>query len=288
MIARKSAPPGEEKKRRTERILLRVPIEVNGTGADGKPFTEKTYTLVVNRHGARVRLKRAVRPNDQVTITNPRTKMACPFRIVAKATDLLSEGPEWGVECLEPDVNFWGINFPGKTSSSVAEELIDALLECSKCRSRELAQLALADYRTLVSQSALSRQCEKCGAATDWVFAFVEAEAEEAVPNQPTQTTSAPESETGAERRRAKRVTVKLPVRIRLADQREEVARTENLSTTGVCFASTLAMNEGERIRLTVGYSPGSNEAEITARVVWRRRIDGTNRALYGVRLEQV
>src|SRR3989442_4420503 len=113
MIARKSAPPGEEKKRRTERILLRVPIEVNGTGADGKPFTEKTYTLVVNRHGARVRLKRAVRPNDQVTITNPRPKMACPFRIVAKATDLLSHGPEWGREGLVPRANFGGSNLPG-------------------------------------------------------------------------------------------------------------------------------------------------------------------------------
>jgi PilZ domain-containing protein len=280
---------GEESQRRSERVLLRLPIEVKGIGANGRPFTENTHTLVVNRNGARIHLRHTPRPNDQLTITNKRTETSCPFRVVRQAPDTLGEGPEWGVECLDPNLNFWGINFPTKTLAPADQEAIDALLECSVCRFRELAQLTLDSYRTLITHSALARECGKCGSRTTWVFSFVEAEPEEAVAQDPAPApTTAPETAaTGIERRRAKRVTVKMPIRIRLEDRREEVARTENLSTTGVCFASTLAMKEGESIRLTVGYDPGKNEKEILARVVWRKRIEGTHRALYGVHLEE-
>jgi hypothetical protein len=45
-------------------------------------------------------------------------------------------------------------------------------------------------------------------------------------------------------------------------------------------------MRIGDRVRLTVGYSPGANEKEVSARVVWKRRVEGEGRALYGVELE--
>lgn len=282
------APKGQELKRRTERVLLRIPIEVKGKGADGRPFSEKTFTLVLNRNGARISLQHGLRKGDQVSITNLQTKVSCPFRVVERTTDMIGEGPpEWGVECLEPEVDFWGINFPKKAPGLRPDELIDALLECSKCQARELAQLKLEEYRTLISQSSITRNCAKCGIQTAWGFGFVEAGPEETIPSPPAPSAEASSSEELAERRRAKRVTVKLPVRLRLEDGREEIARTENLSKTGVCFASDLLMKEGEILRLTVGYAPGSNEAEISARVVWRRSIEGSGRALYGVRLEQ-
>jgi hypothetical protein len=288
-MADKRSSKGGERGRRSERVLLRIPIEVKGTGADGKPFTEKTFTLVVNGDGARISLKAKLRRDDRLTITNLQTKISCPFRVVERTSDLLGEGPpEWGVECLEPEVNFWGIAFPKKAAGPVKQEWIDALLECSRCQFRELAQLALEQYRALVSQSSLTRDCAKCGVETEWGFGFVEAGPEEAIPTQPAPSAEPPSSGEGAERRRAKRVTVKLPVRIRLEDGREEIARTENLSKTGVCFASDIVMREGDVVQLTVGYTPGGNEAAIPARVVWRRGIEGSNRALYGVHLEEM
>ena len=101
--------------------------------------------------------------------------------------------------------------------------------------------------------------------------------------------TGAPASEAEQEkdRRRAKRLTVKLPVRIRLQDGSEEVTKTENLSKTGVCFASGLSMRPGDRIFVTVGYAPGGSESEIAAVVRWRKELDEAGRALYGVHLEQ-
>jgi len=40
--------------RRSQRVLLRIPIQVKGLPEDGIPITEDTTTVEVNAHGARV------------------------------------------------------------------------------------------------------------------------------------------------------------------------------------------------------------------------------------------
>lgn len=283
-----ASPKTEERRRRTERVLLRIPIEVKGTDVDGQAFTEKTHTLVINRHGARIALKAPVRPEARVTIINRQSAMACPFRVVGRTGTSLGEGPEWGVECLEPGVNFWGISFPDKVAARLEQQQIDALVECAACSFRELAQLTPDEYRCVITQGAVQRGCPECGGVTEWRFGLAEAEPEEAVPTQPSARAATSPAAVGAERRRAKRLTVKLPVRIRLQDGSEEVARTENLSKTGVCFSSSLMIRPQDGILLTVGFTPGGTQEEVSARVVWRREIEGDGKALYGVRLEDV
>ena len=278
----------EERRRRSERVLLRIPIEVKGTDAAGKPFTEKTSTLVINRHGARIALKTPLEPEAHITIINRQSAMSCPFRVVGRTSKSLGEGPEWGVECLQPEENFWGISFPDKVAAPTAQEVIDALVECAACSSRELAQLTLEEYRTIITQGSLRRDCPGCGGMTEWRFSFAEAEPEEAIPAQPSAPAAASPAADGAERRRAKRLTIKLPVRIRLQDGSEEVARTENISKTGVCFSSGLMIRPQDRILLAVGYTPGLSAEEMPARLVWRREIEGGGKALYGVRLEDI
>ena len=77
-------------------------------------------------------------------------------------------------------------------------------------------------------------------------------------------------------------MTMRLPVRIRL----EEIGETENLSPSGLCFSSELAIRVGDRVWLTVGYAPGGNEKEVAAQVVWSKVLAGGKRALYGVQIE--
>jgi len=286
-MAQGVAPKRGEQKRRSERVLLSIPIEVRGTNAEGQPFAEKTHTLVINRHGARIALKTALQPEARVTIVNRQSAISCPFRVVGRTGKSLGGGPEWGVECLEPDVNFWGINFPEKAKAPSDQEVVDALVECAACRFRELAQLTLEEYRSIVSEGSVRRDCPECGEMTGWKFGFVEGDPEETVPVQPSTAAPVAPLPPGAERRRAKRLTIKLPVRIRLRDGSEEVARTENLSKTGVCFISSLMISPQDRLFLTVGYTPGSSEDEIAGRLVWRKEIGEGGKALYGVRLDE-
>jgi PilZ domain len=279
----------QAQRRHSERVLLRIPIEVKGKDGEGKVFKEVTSTLVINRDGARITLKQSVRPDDRITITNLLNRTSCPFRVVGQGGKSLGEGPEWGVECLEANLGFWGIEFPDTIGrrglKPQAQEIVDALIECSICHFRELAQLRMVQFRMLSERSSLTRNCIQCTAATEWRFSSVDGDGAKAA-SVPGPDREKPSSG-GADRRRAKRMMVKLPVRIRLINGREEVTRTENLSKTGVCFISESAMTVGQALNLTVGYEPGKNESEIGAHVVWCQPLAGTSRTLYGVHLAE-
>src|SRR5205814_134796 len=219
-----------------------------------------------------------------VKVTNLQNSISCPFRVVARVAHSIWERPEWGIECLEPETNFWGVAFPEKvveqSPTPAISESVDALLECSLCGAREFAHLTLDNYRQLASSMQLERPCPQCARPTAWRFGFVEEGEEEGSSARPA------DAKPGAEHRRAKRLAIKLPVKIRLEDGSEELARTEDLSKTGVCFSSSRDLQNGARLHVAVGYSEGSAVPEIAARVVWRREFEAGKSTLYGVRLE--
>jgi PilZ domain len=286
-MAQKTTAKDQESGRRSERVLLRVPIEVKGKQEDGRGFKERTFTVVINRHGARISLKNTLQPGGQLTITNIQNQIACPFRMVNRQSSSLGDEPEWGVECLEPDVNIWGIFFPTKGGAPAGEEPIDALLECSVCQFRELAQLTQEQYRTLVSKMSISRTCTHCGTERDWTFSFAVSGGDEGAPAAEVEGGAPSEPEERQERRRVKRLTVKVPVLIRLGSGETSLSRTENLSKLGICFISEATLKEGDRFRISVPYTPGSHEIEVPARVIWQRPMEGINKPCFGVEIEQ-
>jgi FlaA1/EpsC-like NDP-sugar epimerase len=91
----------------------------------------------------------------------------------------------------------------------------------------------------------------------------------------------------GQDRRRVSRRTLSLPGRISLQDGREDPMQTENLSNLGVCFVCGQILREGESLKLSLGDPRKSIEAGVAGRVVWRRPLDGVDKALYGVCLEE-
>ena len=273
--------------RRSERVHLQIPIEVHGEKESGEPFSECTQSLIINRDGARISLRHSLIPRGNITITNLQTGVSCPFRVVGSMGRSLGEAPEWGVECLKPDVDFWGIRFPSAETAQAEAENVDVLLECTACYSRELAKLSLGDYRELSLQGTLQHYCPKCESETEWGFGYLQALSQDSL-SWVEGTFADQDGAPGAaqQKRRSNRLAVKLPVRIRLPDGREEVARTENLSRMGVCFVSDLEMESGDFVHMTLGYVLGGESEEVVARVVWRRAIEGTNRFVYGVHLE--
>jgi len=270
-------------RRRSQRLPLRVPILVEGRTVDGNTFQDKTYTLEINRHGARIVLQSNPQPGGRVAITNLQTKSKCTFQVVSRPGKPLDKdkGTEHGVECLDRRINIWGISFPESEGTAPDQGEVDVLLECSKCRSREPARLTQSQYQTIVTHSSVRRSCLKCEAITEWGVVYLNGDTQGGTPRPHTGLpTAAPPMP--REQRRERRLTMRLPVRIRL----EEIGETENLSPSGLCFSSELTIRVGDRVWLTVGYAPGGNEKEVAARVLWRKELAGSKRALYGVQLE--
>lgn len=261
---------------------MRIPIEVRGTDATGRAFSESTYTVGINRNGARIALKHTVLAGARITITNLAREESCAFRVVEHTTTRYGELAEWGVECLESDRNFWGVNFPDLPDVPHSEA-IDVMIECGQCRTRELAQLSMDQYHDLSANSALERPCANCRKSTRWEFGFAEVLLEESLARAPSSVLDALPG--GKDRRQTKRYVAMLPVQLRNRSGNLETTRTENLSKLGLCFISELAIQPGDAVFLSVG-PPESGKKELPARVAWRRLVTGSNRSVLGVRLD--
>ena len=274
---------GRIEARRSARPLLKIPIQVEGKDAEGRPFSETTYTLTINKYGARITLKSPLRLRDEIRITNLKTHQTCSFRIVVRLEVSLGWGVEWGVECLEPDTNFWQVYFPAKKGMAPLQERIEVLLECASCHTREMTPLANGNFRAVLNEAPVNRACAKCGGETEWRLGLVDFTPEEIASPAISALASQLAAPGGAERRRDTRYVVLLPLRIRGENGKEEVTRSENISKSGVCFGSNLEMREGTTIDLTIGPA-GGEQLRTPAHIAWRRPF-GAGRFLYGVRL---
>lgn len=96
--------------RRSQRILLSVPVRVSGKHANGTPFVELTNTLIVSAHGALLHLREGVRVGQSLNLQNVTTgeELACVVIDVNTGTN----GPEIGVEFAEANARFWRVSFP--------------------------------------------------------------------------------------------------------------------------------------------------------------------------------
>jgi hypothetical protein len=110
-------PDQELQKRRSTRIIQAVPLTVTGVDALGRPFQERTSTLIINCHGARYQSKHYVLKNMWITLEIPHNEPGHSARSVRGRVTWIQrprtvrELFQIGVE-LEVGGNVWGIAFP--------------------------------------------------------------------------------------------------------------------------------------------------------------------------------
>jgi len=275
----------EVERRRSERLLITVPIRVEGMDRDGEKFSEDTRTLLINRQGARICLKRVVSAGAILQITTAVGRRSAKFRIVGPTQPPSGEGGEWGVECLGSNCELWGIGFPPPSS---AEGICTALIECLRCHAVMLSHLSMVEHEVLGTSGLLVRQCEACGRSTSWSYR------EPSIPFMAdstgagmTNSDSLIEHQAGPTRRIHRRVALQLPIRVRSFYGAEEFTRSENISRGGVCFLSERKYEVGEVILVTCPYEKSGDNIEVRGQVVRRREMQGTERCIYGVSYER-
>jgi hypothetical protein len=105
-------------RRRTQRVLVRVPVRVSAQAAR---FREETYTVAISAHGASVLLSRPVAKGERLEILNVPTgdRAEC---VVACLGQRQGNHVEVGVEFILPNPNFWRVAFPPKDWTHPASE----------------------------------------------------------------------------------------------------------------------------------------------------------------------
>lgn len=100
-------------RRRSERVMLQIPITVQAETRERKALEEATHTLVVNAHGGLMKLKMELLVGQPIMLLNPQTgvKQSCRVvRIDQAGTDHFAVAFEFD----QPAPKFWPIVFPPK------------------------------------------------------------------------------------------------------------------------------------------------------------------------------
>jgi PilZ domain len=96
--------------RRSERILLDIPVTIRGQSASGT-FQEDTFTVTVSAHGALLMLEAQVSLGQRLTVMNPKNSDEREARVAYKGA-VHAGLAQVAVEFTKPAPEFWQMDTP--------------------------------------------------------------------------------------------------------------------------------------------------------------------------------
>jgi hypothetical protein len=98
-------------RRRSQRVLMQIGVQVSGNDAQGKYFREDTDTLAINAHGALILLTARITSGSMLKLRHNSTKEEQECH-VAFLGPVRGEKAEIGLEFAAPRPQFWRVTFP--------------------------------------------------------------------------------------------------------------------------------------------------------------------------------
>jgi hypothetical protein len=104
-------------RRRSQRVLMQVPVRVRGNDSQGNAFEEETETLAINAHGALILVNARVTSGSKLMMQHKRTQEEHECHVVFLGP-VRGGKAEIGLEFSEPHPTFWRVAFPPEDWSS--------------------------------------------------------------------------------------------------------------------------------------------------------------------------
>lgn len=107
-------PPSDPRdRRRSERVMLQIPVTVLAETPERDQVQEDTHTLVVNAHGGLIKLKMELLSGQPIILVNPQTGTEESGHVVR----IDQPSPDYFAVAFEferPSPKFWPVTFPPK------------------------------------------------------------------------------------------------------------------------------------------------------------------------------
>jgi hypothetical protein len=107
----KMTDPNPANRRRSERVMLQIPVIILTRTRDGEEVRENTQTEVVNAHGGLLKLRMEVKTGQPFVLINERSKAQQGCRVVRVETSPAGHSAV-AFEFDRPAPQFWPIVFP--------------------------------------------------------------------------------------------------------------------------------------------------------------------------------
>jgi hypothetical protein len=108
-----------QNRRRSKRILSRVPVIVRLRDAGKQSLAENTEAIIVNDHGALILLAATVKVNQIIRIENPNVREELLCRVTSVGPTFMGK-TQVGIEFIVPTPGFWKV--PAKPKESKDSE----------------------------------------------------------------------------------------------------------------------------------------------------------------------
>src|ERR1700675_444035 len=156
--------------RRSGRIAKEVRILLLGTDTSGHIFSEETNTVVLSRHGAGIVSRHTLAADEVLTLRLFGTSAEAGVRLVGQIGQE-TRGYTYGVEFLDPDMDFWEMKFPAPPNWHYDS---DCALECTACHNRQVVNQSEVEADVYALLKSILRFCSQCGTSTAWRQAVVD------------------------------------------------------------------------------------------------------------------
>ncbi len=274
-----------EKKRRSGRVEVAVPVRVRGMSVQTKFFDEQTQTKLVSKHGLMTQLRNLVDLETEIHVINLENNIGGTFRVVWVNTRAHDGFHDVGLEIVETEGDLWKIYFP-PIPPEETEPTAQAWLECQRCHQRLLTPLPETEFEFLRAGLLVARPCDRCKATTPWEFTSQDEPSSElpVVEPEPLEGGGTPARKPGEDLRAKGRAPLRMKIKVthkKYGVTVEDIRQTENISRNGAYFLSSQSYEVGEALEVILPYKEGEMAIPVTARVV--RRDQPTGSVLHGV-----
>lgn len=273
--------------RRSGRIPKEVTILLIGCDAQGKQFMEQTKTVVLSRHGAGIVSMHKLAVEQEMVIVHSEGNKEAEVRVVGQ---IGSEDGSYiyGVAFLDPDIGFWGVQFPAATGTETSVHRM--ALQCHICGCREVIDPGGFESDIYAIHDGIVRYCKRCNSSTLWEHLSGEFLDDSAKPEAlPVSTDPVPSPEPSPSpapfknRRQHVRIKVSFTASVRNQSFDDDIVLCENISRSGLCFRSSRRYYETAGIEVAVPYSPGSPRIPVPAQIVYVQELPQEKMFRYGV-----
>jgi len=270
--------------RRSSRIPREIAILLVGSDMEGKMFSERTKTVLLSRHGAGIISQYALSAEQELILRRLDTDKEAEVRVVGQL-GAHEKSYTYGVAFLNPELDLWGIKFPGMTDSEKAASRV--MLQCSSCKARETVEQSDLESDVYLVNEGLVRSCKRCGTSTFWKQAIDDASGEpvpleiappeveeraepvEALRNRSPDPAPAAKSPAHIENKRKHlRTKVNFKACIRSYAFGDDIVTCEDICRGGLRFKSRKEYVPEAEIEVAVPYSPGTQSIFVRAQII--------------------
>lgn len=99
-------------RRKSERVFLVIPLEVQWTEPDGKHVKERAETEIISATGAQLRMKKTPPTSAELELSRSTFELTTRARVVNTSPQEADGWIRSTIELFSPSSSFWGVSLP--------------------------------------------------------------------------------------------------------------------------------------------------------------------------------